>query len=64
MCNDDTSHQGLIAEVEHLEETNLKDFIFRNNNKNINFIALEDITDPENIGSIIRSAVVLKLMVL
>ena len=55
--NDDTSHQGLIAEVEHLEELNLKDFIFRNNNKNINFIALEDVTDPRNIGSIIRSAV-------
>ena len=55
--NDDTSHQGLIAEIEHLEELNLKDFIFRNNNKNINFIALEDVTDPRNIGSIIRSAV-------
>ena len=55
--NDDTSHQGLIAEVEHLEELNLKDFIFRNNNKNINFVALEDVTDPRNIGSIIRSAV-------
>ena len=54
--NNDTSHQGLIAEVEHLEELNLKDFIFRNNNKNINFIALEDVTDPRNIGSIIRSA--------
>ena len=55
--NDDTSHQGLIAEVEHLEELNLKDFILRNNNKNLNFIALEDVTDPRNIGSIIRSAV-------
>ena len=55
--NNDTSHQGLIAEVEHLEELNLKDFILRNNNKNLNFIALEDVTDPRNIGSIIRSAV-------
>ena len=25
--------------------------------KNLNFIALEDVTDPRNIGSIIRSAV-------
>ena len=55
--NSDTSHQSLIAEVEHLEELNLKDFILRNNNKNLNFIALEDVTDPRNIGSIIRSAV-------
>ena len=28
-----------------------------NKNKNLNLIALEDVTDPRNIGSIIRSAV-------
>ncbi len=55
--NDDTAHQGLIAEVEHLEELDLKDFIIKNDSRNINFIALEDVTDPRNIGSIIRSAV-------
>ena len=54
---DETSHQGLIAEVEHLEEISLKDFIFRNKKQNINLIALEEVTDPRNIGSIIRSAV-------
>ncbi len=54
---DQTSHQGLIAEVEQLEEITLKDFVFRNKKKNINFIALEEVTDPRNIGSIIRSAV-------
>jgi len=52
------SHQGLIAEIEHLENKNLKDFIKINENKkNITLIALEDVTDPRNIGSIIRSAV-------
>ena len=54
---DETSHQGLIAEIEQLEELTLKEFIFNNKNKNINLIALENVTDPRNIGSIIRSAV-------
>ena len=52
------SHQGLIAEIEHLENKDLKEFININKNKkNITLIALEDVTDPRNIGSIIRSAV-------
>ena len=53
---DETAHQGLIAEVEQLEEITLKEFIIQNENNNINFIALEDVTDPRNIGSLIRSA--------
>ena len=54
---DQTSHQGLVAEAEQLEEITLKDFILENKSKNINLIALEEVTDPRNIGSIIRSAV-------
>ena len=54
---DETAHQGLVAEVEQLEEVTLKEFILDNKNKNINLIALEEVTDPRNIGSIIRSAV-------
>jgi len=54
---DETAHQGLVAEVEQLEEINLKEFIIENNKNNVNLIALEDVTDPRNIGSIIRSAV-------
>tara|TARA_B100000575_G_C23131450_1_gene656379 strand:- start:2284 stop:3036 length:753 start_codon:yes stop_codon:yes gene_type:complete len=53
---DEIAHQGFIAEVEQLEELTLKDFIKTNNKKNINFLALENVTDPRNIGSIIRSA--------
>ena len=53
----ETAHQGLIAEVEQLEEITLKEFLIENKRKNINFLALEDVTDPRNIGSIIRSAV-------
>ena len=51
------AHQGLVAEVEQLEDITLKEFILENNKKNVNFIALEEVTDPRNIGSIIRSAV-------
>tara|TARA_B100001559_G_C16351084_1_gene552699 strand:+ start:91 stop:834 length:744 start_codon:yes stop_codon:yes gene_type:complete len=54
---DETAHQGLVAEIEQLEEITVKDFVLGNSKKNINLIALEDVTDPRNIGSIIRSAV-------
>ena len=54
---DETAHQGLVAEVEQLEEITLKNFILENKKKNVNLIALEEVTDPRNIGSIIRSAV-------
>ena len=54
---DETAHQGLVAEVEQLEEITLKEFIIENKKKNINLLALEEVTDPRNIGSMIRSAV-------
>ena len=53
---DETSHQGLVAEVEQLDDETLKDFLSTNEKVNLNIIALEDVTDPRNIGSIIRSA--------
>ena len=54
---DEISHQGVIAEIENLENENLKDFLKQNDKENLNFLALDEITDPRNIGSIIRSAV-------
>ena len=53
----ETAHQGLVAEVEQLEDVTLKEFILENTKKNVNIIALEEVTDPRNIGSIIRCAV-------
>ncbi len=47
-------HQGYVAEVEHLEKPILKDFI--KNKKNTTLACLDGITDPRNIGSLIRSA--------
>tara|TARA_B100001063_G_C16617874_1_gene479113 strand:+ start:120 stop:872 length:753 start_codon:yes stop_codon:yes gene_type:complete len=53
---DEIAHQGLIAEVEHLEDITLKEFLVDANKENMNFLALEEVSDPRNIGSIIRSA--------
>ena len=49
--------KDLVAEVEQLEEITLKEFIIENKKKILILLALEDVTDPRNIGSIIRSAV-------
>ena len=59
LCSkDQISHQGLIAEIEQLESVSLKSYINSSREfKNITLVALEDVTDPRNIGSIIRSAV-------
>jgi len=54
---DETAHQGLVAEVEQLDEISIKEYVLKNKDQNVNFIALEGVTDPRNIGSIIRSAV-------
>jgi 23S rRNA (guanosine2251-2'-O)-methyltransferase len=54
---DQITHQGLVAEVQHLDRLDLKDFLSDNaDKKNLNLVALEEVTDPRNIGSIIRSA--------
>ena len=47
-------HQGFVAEIEHLDQVLLKEFI--KNKKNLNLICLDEVTDARNIGSIIRSA--------
>ena len=48
-------HQGYVAEIEHLQKPVLKEFI---KNKNDLILAcLDNVTDPRNIGSLIRSAV-------
>ena len=48
-------HQGFVAEIEHLEKPALKEFIKGKNE--ITLACLDSVTDPRNIGSLIRSAV-------
>ena len=51
------SHQGMLAEIEPMDDLNLKDYLeTKKDQKKLIFVALEDVTDPRNIGSIIRSA--------
>jgi len=59
LCSkDQISHQGLIAEIEHLEKISIKDYLsnLKQEKKYMTFVALEEVTDPRNIGSIIRCA--------
>ena len=52
--NENILHQGFVAEVENLEHIELKNFIKEKNN--LTLVCLNEVTDPRNIGSIIRSA--------
>jgi 23S rRNA (guanosine2251-2'-O)-methyltransferase len=58
LCSkDQITHQGLIAEIIPLEEANIKEYLTQNSKKKcITFAAIEGVTDPRNIGSIIRCA--------
>ena len=47
-------HNGYVAEIEHLDQPDIKQFIKDKNN--LTFVCLDEVTDPRNIGSLIRSA--------
>ena len=47
-------HQGYVAEVEHIQKPILKEYIKEKDE--ITLICLDGVTDPRNIGSLIRSA--------
>ena len=47
-------HNGYVAEIEHLDQPDLKQFIKGKNN--LTFACLDEVTDPRNIGSLIRCA--------
>ena len=51
---DGVMHQGYVAEIEHFEKKNLKEFI--QSKQEITLACLDEVSDPRNIGSLIRSA--------
>ena len=53
--NNEIPHQGYALLVEKIKQDSLK--IYLDNNNVCNIIALDGITDPRNIGSIVRNAV-------
>ena len=57
--NENILHQGYVAEIEKLEDLSLKEFIKIKKNKTL--LCLQGVTDPRNIGSIIRSALAFKI---
>jgi len=48
------THGGYVAEIEHLDQPDIKEFI--KEKKDLTFVCLDEVTDPRNIGSLIRSA--------
>ena len=54
VSQDNLTHQGYVAEIEHLEKLTLKNFI--KNKNNLTLACLDEVSDPRNIGSLIRSA--------
>jgi|TARA_B110000438_G_scaffold274542_1_gene294810 23S rRNA (guanosine2251-2'-O)-methyltransferase len=51
---DQLTHGGYVAEIEHLEQQNLKEYIKEKDN--LTLVCIDEVTDPRNIGSLIRSA--------
>jgi 23S rRNA (guanosine2251-2'-O)-methyltransferase len=53
------THGGYVAEVEHLDQPELKEFI--KNKNDLTFVCIDEVTDARNIGSLIRSAASFKI---
>ena len=49
-------HQGLALVSPHIEEASLQDFIIRAANTPCMLVVLDQVTDPHNVGAILRSA--------
>lgn len=52
----DAPHQGLVAEVDPLEEIWLGDLIEQGRDDNRPLLVLDQVTDPHNVGALFRSA--------
>ena len=52
----DAPHQGLVAEVEPLEDSWLADLLIAGKDDQRPLVVLDQVTDPHNVGAILRSA--------
>lgn len=52
----DAPHQGLVAEVDPLEDIWLGDLLHEGQNDRRPLVVLDQVTDPHNVGAILRSA--------
>lgn len=52
----DAPHQGLVAEVEPLEDMWLGDLLIAGQDDRRPLVVLDQVTDPHNVGAILRSA--------
>ena len=57
--NEQILHQGYVAEIEPIISISLKEFITSKNK--ITLACIQNVTDPRNIGSVIRSAASFKI---
>lgn len=56
MVPSDAPHQGLVAEVDPLEEIWLGDLLEQGRNDRRPLVILDQVTDPHNVGAVLRSA--------
>jgi 23S rRNA (guanosine2251-2'-O)-methyltransferase len=56
MVPGDAPHQGLVAEVEPLEDIWLGDLLLEGADDQRPLLVLDQVTDPHNVGAILRSA--------
>lgn len=56
MVPNDAPHQGLVAEVDPLEEIWLGDLLQQGQDDRRPLMVLDQVTDPHNVGAILRSA--------
>jgi 23S rRNA (guanosine2251-2'-O)-methyltransferase len=52
----DAPHQGIVAEVDPLEDIWLGDLLAQGKNDSRPLLLLDQVTDPHNVGAILRSA--------
>jgi 23S rRNA (guanosine2251-2'-O)-methyltransferase len=52
----DAPHQGLVAEVDPLEDIWLGDLLAQGKGDNRPLVVLDQVTDPHNVGAVLRSA--------